>query len=294
MKSIENRNAEAIRTICFSIVGNTFLALLKGFAGVFGNSYALIADAIESTTDVFSSLMVLLGMRYIARPANHRYPYGHGRLEPLFTFAVVGFLILAAATIAYESVQHIQTPHKTPAPFTLFVLMAVIAIKEFSYQYVKKKSTELNSTVLSADAWHHRSDALTSLAAFIGISVALFMGEGYETADDWAALVASAIIVFNAYMIFRPALGELLDEQLHDKLVDQVREVATRVEGIVGTEKCFIRKGGMTYQIDLHLIVNGDISVREGHEISHKLKSQIQYELPEIANVLIHVEPHEH
>ena len=294
MNSIDKRQAEAVRTICFSIVGNIFLALLKGIAGIFGNSYALIADAIESTTDVFSSLMVLLGLRYIARPADHRYPYGHGRLEPLFTFVVVGFLILAAATIAYESVQHIQTPHKTPAPFTLLVLLIVIAIKELSYRHVKKKSTELNSTVLSADAWHHRSDALTSLAAFIGISVALFMGEGYETADDWAALVASAIIVFNAYMIFRPALGELLDEQLHDKLVDQVREVATRVDGVDGTEKCFIRKGGMTYQVDLHLIVNGDISVREGHEISHKLKSQIQLELPEVANVLIHVEPHEH
>lgn len=282
----------AVRTICLSIVSNSLLALFKGVAGVFGNSYALIADAIESTTDVFSSLVLLLGLRYAARPASHKYPYGHGRAEPLFTFTVVGFLLLSAAVISYESVKHIMEPHIAPAPFTLVVLLVVIVFKELSFHYVQRKGREIHSTTLQADAWHHRSDALTSLAAFIGISIALFMGDGYESADDWAALVASAIIVFNAYMIFRPALGELLDEQLHDELVSKVREIATEQHGVIDTEKCFIRKGGMNYHVDLHLIVDGDISVRQGHDIAHGLKSAVCGRLPEVSDVLVHVEPH--
>ena len=282
----------AVRTICLSIVANTLLALFKGVAGVFGNSYALIADAIESTTDVFSSLMVLLGLRYSTRPASHKYPYGHGRAEPLFTFAVVGFLILSAAVIAFESVQHIIEPHKTPRPFTLVVLLFVIVFKEFSYRYVRKKGKEIHSTALHADAWHHRADAMTSLAAFIGISIAIFMGEGYESADDWAALIAAVIIIFNAYMIFRPALGELLDEQLHDELVAKVRAISAEQKGVVDTEKCFVRKGGMNYHVDLHLIVDGDISVRHGHDIAHNLKKAVCQQLPEVSDVLVHVEPH--
>lgn len=284
----------AVRTICLSIVANILLALFKGFAGFFGNSYALIADAIESTTDVFSSLMVLLGLRYSTRPASHKYPYGHGRAEPLFTFAVVGFLILSAAIISYESVQHILEPHKTPKPFTLVVLLVVIVIKEVSFRYVQQKGKEIHSTTLQADAWHHRADSMTSLAAFIGISIAIFMGEGYESADDWAALIAAVIIVFNAYMIFRPALGELLDEQLHDDLVKDVRRIASQQAGVIDTEKCFIRKGGMNYHVDLHLIVNGEISVRQGHDIAHNLKSAVCEQLPEVSDVLVHVEPHDH
>lgn len=284
---------KAIKTTYLSILGNLGLALLKGFAGYFGNSYALIADAIESTSDVFSSLLVLFGLKYSSRPADENHPYGHGKAEALVTFAVVGFLVISATVIAYESIQHIQTPHKTPATFTLYILAAIVIIKEIFYRMVSKKSSETNSSSLKADAWHHRSDAITSLMAFIGISIAIFMGPGYETADDWAALFASGFIIYNAYLIFRPALGEILDEHLHDDLIIQIREIATTVEGVIDTEKCYARKTGMRYLIDLHLIVNGQLTVAEGHQIAHRLKDRLQLKLPEIADVLIHVEPYE-
>tara|TARA_R110002096_G_scaffold416951_4_gene620409 strand:- start:13859 stop:14728 length:870 start_codon:yes stop_codon:yes gene_type:complete len=286
-----NNEQTAIRTTYFSIIGNTSLALIKGLAGFFGNSYALIADAIESTTDIFSSLLVLFGLKYAKRPADENHPYGHGKIEPLITFLVVAFLVTSATIIAYESIQNIQTPHKVPKSWTLIVLGAIIIWKEVSFRIVIKKSKETNSTSLKADAWHHRSDAITSIMAFIGISIALIFGKGYETADDWAALFASAFILYNSYLIFRPALGEIMDEHLYDDLLEEIREESLKVKGVVGTEKCFIRKAGMKYQVDLHAIVNGEISVKEGHDIAHNLKDYLRNEIPNLGHVLIHIEP---
>jgi cation diffusion facilitator family transporter len=283
----------AIKTTYFSIVSNTLLAVIKGFAGFFGNSYALIADAIESTTDIFASLFVLFGLKYAKKPADENHPYGHGKIEPLITFIVVAFLVTSATIIAYESIQNIQTPHELPAPWTLFVLGAIIIWKEISYRIVIKKSKETQSSSLKADAWHHRSDAITSIMAFIGISIALHYGKGYEVADDWAALLASVFILYNSYLIFRPALGEIMDENFYDDLIDEVRVISLTVDGILGTEKCFIRKAGMRYHVDLHAIVDGNISVKKGHYLSHQLKDALKKEIPSLGQVLIHIEPNE-
>jgi cation diffusion facilitator family transporter len=288
-----NNEQTAIRTTYFSIIGNTCLALIKGLAGFFGNSYALIADAIESTTDIFSSLLVLFGLKYAKRPADQNHPYGHGKIEPLITFLVVAFLVISATVIAYESIQNIQTPHKVPKSWTLIVLGTIILWKEISFRIVIKKSNETNSSSLKADAWHHRSDAITSIMAFIGISIALIFGKGYETADDWAALFASSFILYNSYLIFRPALGEIMDEHLYDDLLEEIRKESVNVKGVIGTEKCFIRKAGMKYHVDLHAIVDGAISVKEGHDISHQLKDHLRKEIPNLGHVLIHIEPNE-
>jgi cation diffusion facilitator family transporter len=281
----------AIKATYFSIIGNTSLAIIKGLAGFFGNSYALIADAIESTTDIFASFLVLFGIKYSNRPADKNHPYGHGRAEPLITFLVVGFLITSATIIAYESIINIGTPHQLPKPWTLIVLGAIIIWKEYSFRLVMKRSIQTNSSSLRADAWHHRSDAITSVAAFLGISIALILGNGYESADDWAALFASGFILYNSYQIFRPALGEIMDEHLYDDLIEQIRIVSLQVEGIIDTEKCFIRKAGMQYHVDLHAIVDRNISVKEGHDLAHKLKDTLQKQMPELGHVLIHVEP---
>jgi cation diffusion facilitator family transporter len=283
----------AVRATYFSLIGNTALAIIKGLAGFFGNSYALIADAIESTTDIFSSFLVLFGIKYSNRPADENHPYGHGRAEPLITFLVVGFLITSAVIIAHESIINIQTPHSLPKTWTLFVLGAIIIWKEISYRIVIKRSIESNSSSLKADAWHHRSDAITSVAAFIGISIALFLGKGYESADDWAALFASVFILYNSYLIFRPALGEIMDEHLYDDVIVSIRKVANSVDGIIATEKCFIRKSGMKYHVDLHAVVDAKISVKEGHDLAHLLKDTLRTELPELGHVLIHIEPNE-
>ena len=283
----------AIRITYFSIVGNAGLAIIKGLAGFFGNSYALIADAIESTADIFSSFLVLFGLKYASRPADKNHPYGHGRAEPLITFLVVGFLITSATIIAYESIKNIGTPHELPKIWTLFVLIPLIIWKEISFQLVIQKAKETNSSSLKADAWHHRSDAITSIMALIGISIALYFGKGYETADDWAALFASFIILYNCYKIFRPALGEIMDEHLYDDLVEEIRKVSLTVEGIVDTEKCYIRKVGMKYHVDLHAAVDATISVKKGHDIAHKLVDVLKDNIPQLGHVLIHIEPND-
>lgn len=286
-----NHEQSAIRTTYFSIAGNLALAIIKGLAGLFGNSYALIADAIESLTDTLSSFLVLIGLKYAKKPADENHPYGHGKIEPLVTFAVVGFLIISATIIAYESIQKIRTPHEVPESWTLIVLGVIILWKELSYRVVHKKSIETNSTSLRADAWHHRSDAITSLMAFLGISVALFFGDDFAEADDWAALFASGFILYNSYLIFRPALGEIMDEHLYDDLIEDIRKISFTVKGIRGTEKCYVRKTGMKYHVDLHAIVDGDISVTAGHALAHDLQDTLKEKIPALEHVLIHIEP---
>ncbi|WP_159802012.1 cation diffusion facilitator family transporter [Flavobacterium sp. MK4S-17] len=292
---MEVTNADkAVKATYFSLLSNTALAIAKGVAGYFGNSYALIADAIESTADIFSSFLVLFGIKYSSRPADENHPYGHGRAEALITFLVVGFLITSATVIAYESIVNIRTPHELPKPWTLIVLGSIILWKEISFRLVMRKSRETNSSSLKADAWHHRSDAITSVAAFIGISLALLCGPGYESADDWAALFASGFILYNSYLIFRPALGEIMDEHLYDDVVEIIRNEAVKVPGIIYTEKCFVRKAGMVYHIDLHAVVDGNLSVRKGHELAHRLEKFLRDNIPGLGNVLIHIEPNDY
>jgi cation diffusion facilitator family transporter len=273
------------------MIGNFLLAVVKGLVGFFGNSYALIADAIESTGDVFSSFLVLIGLKYANRPPDDNHPYGHGKLEALITFVVVGFLCASATVIVIESIDHIRIPHKAPAAYTLWFLGAIIVTKELFYRFVAKKSAETNSTSLKADAWHHRSDAITSLFAFIGILIAVIFGDDYAAADDWAALIASGIIYFNAYLIFRPALGEIMDENLHEAFIDKIRTISEEVPNVIRTEKCLVRKSGMRYWVDIHVHVDGRLTVDEGHTIAHALKSHLMNRLPEIEDVLVHIEP---
>ncbi|MXV38654.1 cation diffusion facilitator family transporter [Flavobacteriaceae bacterium Ap0902] len=281
----------AKKAIILSILGNLVLALIKGIAGFLGNSFALIADGIESMTDVLSSSLALIGLNYAAKPPDDDHPYGHGKAEPLMTFVIVLFLIGATCYIVYESIQNILHPHAPPKAFTLYILAGIILSKEMFYRVISKKGKDADSSMIQADAWHHRSDAITSLAAFIGIAIALYMGEGWASADDWAALVACAVILYNAYLIFRPALGEILDEHIYDDFIDEIRETSCEIDGVLGTEKCFIRKHGMQYLVDLHLLVNAQITVKQGHDISHDVKKKLMEVYPEILDVLIHIEP---
>lgn len=283
----------AQQTILISLISSIILAIIKFLSGFLGNSYALIADSIESLTDVFSSVLVLIGVKYAQKPADKNHPYGHGKIEPLITFVIVAFLITSALIIIYQSVKHIYTPHLTPKPWTLLVLGAIIVWKEISFQYINKKGQKLNSTVLKAEAWHHRSDAISSVMAFIGISIALAFGKGFESADDWAAIIAAVLILYNAFLIFRKALGEILDEHFYDEIINEIRIKAKQVDGLIDTEKCFIRKSGSKFHIDLHIIVDSNITVKKGHEIAHKVQYHLKQKISNIENILIHVEPNE-
>jgi cation diffusion facilitator family transporter len=283
----------ASKTAWLSLIGNLCMAIVKFLVGYFGNAYALIADAIESTGDVFASMLVLLGIKYAQKPPDENHPYGHGKVEPLITFAVVGFLVVSGTLIIDESIHNILTTHKAPHSFTLYFLGAIILIKEGFFRYVDKTSKKTGSTSLKADAWHHRSDAITSAFAFVGILIAVILGDEYAAADDWAALCASGVIFFNAYLIFRPALGEIMDEHRYDDFIAIIRELSHSVPGVVKTEKCWVRKSGMRYWVDIHVHVNGDMSVHDGHTIAHVLKERLMNELPEIEDVLVHIEPAE-
>lgn len=282
------------RTLLLSVFLSLGLAAIKFAAGHWGQSDALIADAVESSTDVLSSFIVFLGLLYAHRPADANHPYGHGKIEPLVTFVVVLFLWASAAIIAHGALENIrQGTAVRPAPWTLAVLAVIILWKEGAYRWVMRQSKLTHSTALAADAWHHRSDAISSIMAFAGISFALLLGPGYESADDWAALAAALLIVFNSYQLFRPALGEIMDEHRYDEMLEAIRTLALEVPGVETTEKCFIRKVGTQFHVDLHAHVQGQLSVHQGHQIAHALKDHLQEKMPQIGQVLIHIEPAE-
>ena len=279
-----------LRSTLIGIVANTLLAAIKGTAGFLGNSYALIADAIESTTDIASSLIVWSGLKISALPPDADHPYGHGKAEPLAAVVVSFTLIAAAIGIAIQSVREILTPHHAPAAFTLAVLVLVVVTKETLFRFVFNVGQGINSTAVKSDAWHHRSDAITSAAAFVGISISLIGGVGYESSDDWAALFASTIILFNAYRILRPAINEVMDSAPSSDVDRSIRQAAQQVEGVIALEKCLIRKTGFSYYVDLHVTVDGALSVRHGHDIARQVKQAIRTSNPHVAEVLVHIE----
>ena len=280
-----------LKTTIIGIVASSILASIKIFTGILGNSYALIADGIESLTDIFTSSIVLAGLYFAAKPADEDHPYGHGKAEPFAGIAVSFGIFIAAMIIVVQSINEIITPHHSPAPFTLIVLTVVIITKETLFRFVIKVGNSVNSVAVKSDAWHHLSDAITSAAAFIGILIALLGGEGYESADDYAALFASIIIIFNAYKIFKPALFELLDTAPPANTIKKVRNVASKVENVMGIDKCFVRKMGFDYFVDIHVLVDANLPVYKGHEIAHKVKSELMKEYSNINDVLVHIEP---
>ena len=282
---------QGIQTTIIGIITSIVLAAIKAIAGVMGNSYALIADAIESTSDVFTSIIVLTGLKIARRPADETHPYGHGKAEPFAGIIVSAALFIAAIVIIIQSLHEIITPHHAPAPFTLIVLVAVVISKEFLFRFIIKVGNSVDSVAVKNDAWHHRSDAITSGAAFIGIAIALIGGSGYEQADDYAALCASAIIIYNAFRLFRPALFEIMDAAPSPEIIRKVVEASLMVNGVVAIDKCFARKMGFQYYIDMHVIVDGNISVHKGHEISHEVKDKLVDSFQNISDVLIHIEP---
>jgi cation diffusion facilitator family transporter len=281
-----------LRVTLAGVVINALLAGTKAIAGIAGNSYALVADAIESTFDIISSLVVLSGITIASTPPDEDHPYGHGKAEPLAAMVVAVALCTAAAGIAIQSVREIITPHHAPAPFTLAVLLAVVVIKEILFRRVFATGEATRSTALKTDAWHHRSDALTSLAAGIGISVALVGGRGYESADDIAALAASCVIAFNGLRLLRPAVREIMDAAPSPDIEENVRSLAAGVPGVMALDKCFVRKMGLEFYVDLHVVVDGSITVAGGHEIAHRVKDAVCSSTLPVANVLVHIEPH--
>ncbi len=279
------------RLAALGILINAVLAALKLLAGWLGNSYALIADGIESVLDIVSSTVMWGGLKVAAKPPDATHPYGHGKAEPLAGIAGSVTVIFAAIGLAVESVREIRTPHHTPAAFTLLVVIAVVIVKELLFRKVIAAGDKAESVAMRTDAWHHRSDAATSFAAFIGISIALLGGPGYESADDWAALFACGLIAWNGFRLLKPAFYELMDTAPSPAVAMLVRSIAGSVPGVSGIDKCHVRKMGLEYYVDIHVQVDGDISVHDGHHIAHRVKDAIRAGENSIADVLVHVEP---
>lgn len=286
-----NLTQKGIRTTVIGIISSLVLAGIKIFSGIVGNSYALIADGIESISDVFTSFLVLTGLKIASRPPDENHPYGHGKAEPLAGLVVSISLFLAALIIIVQSIHEILTPHHAPAPFTLVVLIIVVFVKEFLFKYIIKVGNKIASIAVKNDAWHHRSDAITSTAAFFGILIAIVGGEGYEAADDYAALLASCVIIYNAFILLKPSIYELTDATPSTRFIEQIKNEANKVENVIEIEKCHVRKMGFDFYVDMHIIVDGSLSVKEGHLIGHEVKEYLMNFDSQIVDVLTHIEP---
>jgi cation diffusion facilitator family transporter len=273
------------------MLANAVLAVLKGTAGVFGNSFALVADAIESLGDILGSVVVWSGLRVSAQDPDSEHPYGHGKAEPIAAATVGLMLVLAGVWIVFRAVQWMLRPHAVPEAWTLVVLVLVVVIKEGFFRRVIRLAADIGSHVVAADAWHHRSDAISSAAAFVGVGIAVLGGASWYWADEAAAVVAGLLIAYNGARILKPALHDLMDGAPDAELVHRVRTAAEAVAGVHSTEKLMARRVGTRIWIDLHVHADPAMSLYEAHELSGKVKSAIRREIPVVENVLVHMEP---
>jgi len=286
-----SRLKRSLRATFMGLAVNVVLTAAKFAAGILGKSHALVADAVESLSDIFSSIIVWRGVVVAAEPADEEHPYGHGKAEPIAAAIVSTMLLLAAGWIVIQAVREIPQRHEAPAPFTLLVLVVVIGIKEGLFRFVRRESIATESSAVHTDAWHHRADAITSLAAAIGISVALLGGKGYESADDVAAIVAAGVIAWNGWRLLRPAVNELMDTAPSREMVDQIRRLAEAMPGADRVEKCLVRKAGYYYFVELHVEVDPQMTVQRSHDIAHDIKDKIRSQIPAVRDVLVHIEP---
>ena len=285
------RLQRSLRATFLGLIANLALTAVKFAAGLLGHSQALIADAVESLADIVSSLIVWRGLVVAETPPDDDHPYGHGKAEPIAAAFVAGLLLVAAGGIAYHSLQGIAAPRLAPSPWTLLVLIVVIALKETLFRAVMRTANETDSSALAADAWHHRSDAITSVAALIGITIALVGGPGYAAADNWAALAAALVIGWNGWRLLLPACNELMDRAPDRELIGQIRALAKTIPGVGGIDKCHVRKMGWHLFVDIHVRVDGQMSVEVSHRIAHEVKDELRAKLPAVRDVLVHIEP---
>lgn len=290
-RQLRGAYAAGARATIAALTMSASLAVLKIGAGILGDSYALVADGVESVLDLFSGLLVLGGLKVSTSEPDARYPYGRGKAEPLVAMAVATMLMLAAVGIAVGAARQIVAPQDAPAPFTLIVLLVVLVAKEGTYRWLSRRARAIGSRAIEVDAWHHRSDALTSLAAFVGISLSLIGGPAWVRADDWAALVACAVIGWNGVRLFRGGVREALDVSAPVAIRDRVRSIALAVEEVAGVDEVRVRRSGLMHLVDIHVEVEGSVPVSHGHEIGHRVKDALlESEVP-ILDVLVHVEP---
>lgn len=294
MPTLAERAARGRQVLVAGVIVNSLLALIKLGSGWLGHSDALVADGLESTLDVLSSAMIWGALKYAERPPDSDHPYGHGKMESLAGAGGALLLLAAGVLVATKSLGEIlggAHGRLSPAPFTLVILIGVVVVKESLFRLVNRRGQEVKSSAVQSDAWHHRSDALTSLAAAIGITLCLVGGPSWVSADNWAALFSCAIIAFNGLLMLKASLGELLDQQAPDEIIELIIKAAGEVEGVDNVEKCRVRKSGLSLIADLHVRVHGEVTVTDGHSIAHRVKDTLMNGDYHLLDVTVHIEP---
>ncbi len=289
--AVADRARKGARLIARGMALNAVLATTKIVGGIAGHAYALVADGVESLSDIAISILIWAGFQWAARPPDANHPYGHGKAESVSGLMTALVVLGAGIGIGWHAVTEIRDPQRLPQWWTLLILAGVVGTKVGLSRRLDQVGRDTESTALGAEAWHHLSDALASAAAFVGISIAVVGGPRYASADGWAALVASAIIAFNGIKIFRRSLNEIMDIAVPAKLDNAVRAIAASVPGVANLHRCRVRKSGLSYLVDIQIRVAGDMSVREGHNIAHAVKDTLLASRLRVSDVSVHVEP---
>jgi cation diffusion facilitator family transporter len=279
------------RVAAAGMIVSGLLAVIKIVVGLAGHSTAVVADGLESASDVFASGLVLLALTLAAKPADEDHPYGHGRVE-ILTGLLIGLVLTAGgALICYISFEHLGAPRQPLAAYVIWPLFLSLAAKTglaaFKFHYGRK----LKSAALTADAWNDAMDTLSATAALIAVGVTLSNPTRYLDADRYGGAVVGLIVIAAGVRVVRDTSLQLMDTMPDDQMMSQIRAAAAGVRGVRGVEKCFARKTGMRYHVDLHLEVDPDMTVRQSHEIAHEVRQRVVGTIDWVADVLVHVEP---
>jgi cation diffusion facilitator family transporter len=288
-RSLQRGQGSALK----GILVNGALGAAKLLAGLLGHSYALVADASESFADVLGSCVTLYGLRLAAEPADMTHPAGHGRAETLAAALTAIALLAVGGLIFWHALLSLGESRPAPSPWSLLVLIPVILIKERMFHWMRGRGRETGSAALINDAWHQRSDVVTSVAALTGIIFAWAGGPAWNHADSWAAMLASVWLFGTGLWLLGPTLHELMEGSVDPTLLKFIYETSRSCPGILGIDKVWVRKLGMRLMVDLHVEVEPDISVQEGHRLAHEVKAKLQAELPQVRDVMVHVEPYD-
>lgn len=276
------------------LVVNLALGIVKLVGGLVGSSFALVSDAVNSLGDALTSVVVTGALWYAQRPADEEHPYGHTRAEAVAASNIALVIIISALFVGWQALARITGEHDLPPVWTLWIAGANVVIKEGLYRYKRRVGRQTGSAAIVANAWDHRSDALCSLAVFVGLSVVRWAGPGYMWADEAAALFVVVAILISGIKLFRTSTSELLDPQADAKLVQQIRSTAEETPGVRQVEKLWVRKTGMEYLADIHIQVDAQLTVDEGHRIGHQVKDRLVEKFASLRDVLVHLEPCPH
>lgn len=284
---------DATRAAWIGLIINLSLGAVKLVGGIIGQSFALMTDAVNSLADSFATIVVLVALRVAQRPANATFPYGHSRAEGIAASNVALIIALTALMVGWEAIHRLTQEHDVPPVWTLWIAGSNIIIKEVLYRYKTRVGRRTGSAAIIANAWDHRADALCAMAVLIGLMVVRWGGPNYLWADEVAALIVVAAILWSSVELFRRSASELMDAQADQGFVDQIRRTANDVPKVCGVEKLWVRKSGLEYFVDIHLEVAPDLTVAAGHDIGHAAKSRLLSTFPAIRDVTVHLEPYE-